>query len=320
MTKTVRERIEDLNRRAYALASRIAGSAMDSGCTDIRPTGPRQSKAWDMIAEAYGWNAISDNAEALKAAEELERDGTSYRIEYGSAGFQVVLVEEPKPEETIVKRQPEAPADDRCSTCHRDAHRPGMGGYGVHGHPYTPPKAAPRAAGPEHQLGGAVTTPAGLGTVTGFDGSSVLVTVDGFEYSVSADKVHATTKADPEPRRYGAGEGFTIEQARDAMGKVGAELQANAGYLAEVLDAAEASQPEHTGEYYVMPHGFTAPASRPAARFPYVGVEAGDAFDQALTWAREYVRTSFDVWHADAGRSTFIVQVMADGRLVWPHH
>jgi len=128
MTKTVRERIEDLNRRAYALASRIAGSAMDSGCTDIRPTGPRQSKAWDMIAEAYGWNAISDNAEALKAAEELERDGTSYRIEYGSAGFQVVLVEEPKPEETIVKRRPEAPADDRCSTCHRDAHRPGMGG------------------------------------------------------------------------------------------------------------------------------------------------------------------------------------------------
>jgi hypothetical protein len=150
--------------------------------------------------------------------------------------------------------------------------------------------------------------------VTGFDGSSVLVMVDGFEYSLSAGKVHAITQADPEPRRYGAGKGFTIEQAREAMRKVGA------GHLAEVLDAAEAPQPAHTSEYYVMPHGFTAPASRPVARFPYVGVEAGDAFDQALTWTREYVRTSFDVWHADAERSTFIVQVMGDGRLVWPHH
>lgn len=106
MTKTVHERIEDLNRRAYALAPRVAESAIDSGCTDIRPTGPRQSKAWDVIAEAYGWNAISDNAEALKVVGELERDGTSYRIEYGSAGFQVVLVEEPKPEETIVSASP----------------------------------------------------------------------------------------------------------------------------------------------------------------------------------------------------------------------
>ena len=142
--------------------------------------------------------------------------------------------------------------------------------------------------------------------MTGFDGSSVLVMVDGFEYSVSADKVHAMTQADPEPKRYGAGKGFTTEQAREAMRKVGAELQANAGHLAGVLDAAEAPQPEHTSEYYVMPHGFTAPANRPAARFPYVGVEAGDAFDQALTWAREYVKTSFDVWHSDAERSTFI--------------
>jgi hypothetical protein len=34
------------------------------------------------------------------------------------------------------------PADDRCSTCHRDAHRPGLVDIGHHGHPYTPP--APR--------------------------------------------------------------------------------------------------------------------------------------------------------------------------------
>ena len=120
-----------------------------------------------------------------------------------------------------------------------------------------------------------------------------------------------------EPKRYGTGRGFTIDQARAAMAQIGAELQANAGRLGAVLDAAAAGE-DHPGEYYVMPHGFTAPASRPAARFPYTGLEAGDAFDRALSWAREYVKTSYDIWHADADGSTFIVQVMADGQLVWP--
>jgi hypothetical protein len=77
---------------------------------------------------------------------------------------------------------------------------------------------------------------------------------------------------------------------------------------------------EVCGEYYVMPHGFTAPASRPAARFPYIGPDAADAFDRALSWARKwarkYVKTSYDLWHADP-EPTFIVQVMADGQLIW---
>ena len=34
--------------------------------------------------------------------------------------------------------------DDRCATCHRSAHRPGMEDYGVHGHAYKAPSAVTR--------------------------------------------------------------------------------------------------------------------------------------------------------------------------------
>jgi hypothetical protein len=78
-----------------------------------------------------------------------------------------------------------------------------------------------------------------------------------------------------------------------------------------------------TGEYYVMRPGFTAPANRPPARFAYTFRDAGDAFDRALAWARQYaqhVNGSYDLWHTDSEGSAFIAQVTADGRLLWPRH
>jgi len=53
-------------------------------------------------------------------------------------------------------------------------------------------------AHPEHKVGDAVVIPAGLGTVTGHDGTSVLVTAGGFEYSVSPDRITTVTVAEPE--------------------------------------------------------------------------------------------------------------------------
>jgi hypothetical protein len=75
------------------------------------------------------------------------------------------------------------------------------------------------------------------------------------------------------------------------------------------------------GEYYVILHGFAAPASRPAARFPYTGLEAGEAFDRALAWARESATptASFDLYHADSQSRALIVQITTDSQLVWPH-
>ena len=48
-----------------------------------------------------------------------------------------------------VPPRPQAPADDRCATCGRDAHRPGREGpwHSYHGHPYQAP-AAPAALAP----------------------------------------------------------------------------------------------------------------------------------------------------------------------------
>ncbi len=57
-----------------------------------------------MIAEAHGWNAISDNPELVAQAEQHERDGTGYRVGYGEDGFGVTVTE---PEST----EPEEPQD-----------------------------------------------------------------------------------------------------------------------------------------------------------------------------------------------------------------
>ncbi len=60
LSLTVHDRINDLHDRADGLARAVADSAMDSGCTDKTRRehsgmGPRQQKAWDMIAEAHSW-------------------------------------------------------------------------------------------------------------------------------------------------------------------------------------------------------------------------------------------------------------------------
>jgi hypothetical protein len=79
---TVHDRINDLYRRAEKMATMAAHYAADSGCTNERPTGPRQAKAWDMIAEALAWNAISDDDAALALAEKYEGQRMPYRIAY----------------------------------------------------------------------------------------------------------------------------------------------------------------------------------------------------------------------------------------------
>ena len=96
LSLSVHERIDDLNRRAYGLAPAVAESAMDSGCTDMTKASyaaltPRRQKAWDMIAEAYAWNAISDNEHDLAMAESAELNSLAYRVEYGENGFGVYV-------------------------------------------------------------------------------------------------------------------------------------------------------------------------------------------------------------------------------------
>jgi hypothetical protein len=88
MSLSVHERIADLHKRAAGLAPAIAESATESGCTDGPGTyqaehdalTPRRRKAWDMIAEAHGWNAISDRPDMLALAEQYEADGVRYRV------------------------------------------------------------------------------------------------------------------------------------------------------------------------------------------------------------------------------------------------
>jgi hypothetical protein len=90
MQLSVHERIDDLHKRAYGLAPSVAESAADSGCTDGPGTsrrirgilGERQLRAWNMIAEALGWNAISDSPAMLAEAERREAAGEPYYVGY----------------------------------------------------------------------------------------------------------------------------------------------------------------------------------------------------------------------------------------------
>jgi hypothetical protein len=80
----VHARIDDLHRQARSLAPAVEASAADSSCTDLRPTGPRQAKAWDLVAEALGWNLIADHAELVAAADAFEEAGIDYTVGYDS--------------------------------------------------------------------------------------------------------------------------------------------------------------------------------------------------------------------------------------------
>lgn len=54
----IAEMCDETSRKAKRLAPRVYESAMDSGCTDTRPNGPRQAKAWDLVALGYQFNAL----------------------------------------------------------------------------------------------------------------------------------------------------------------------------------------------------------------------------------------------------------------------
>jgi len=148
----VHERIADLHSRSARLAPAVEDSAADSGCTDKTRRehgrmGPRQVKAWDMVAEALGWNAISDDAETLNEAERLEREGIAYHLEYGSAGWQIVLAEQPE-DEPVANPRPFSGGQPRCTTCHRANHRPGE----WQGHYFTGPELSPPVTGAEYYV------------------------------------------------------------------------------------------------------------------------------------------------------------------------
>src|SRR5258708_11249293 len=119
MSLSVHARISDLHGRADRRAPRLAEETLDAGCTNLTVRehgnlGPRQQKAWDMVAEAHGWNAISDTSELLAQAEQYERDGISYRIAWvgredlNASPFEVVT----EPPEV-----PQCPAETPSPAC-----------------------------------------------------------------------------------------------------------------------------------------------------------------------------------------------------------
>ena len=84
MSLSIHDRINDLCRRAERLAPCVYESAMVSGCTDTRPSDghPRSQKAWDMVAESHGWNAISDRPDMLALAEEMHVNRKPFYVGY----------------------------------------------------------------------------------------------------------------------------------------------------------------------------------------------------------------------------------------------
>jgi hypothetical protein len=58
--KSIHAEINAVVRKAARIASKVTESAMDSGCTDTKPTGTAGARAWDMVAYAHVLNRISD--------------------------------------------------------------------------------------------------------------------------------------------------------------------------------------------------------------------------------------------------------------------
>lgn len=354
MSLSVHERISDLHRRARGLAPAVEESALDSGFTDERPAGPRQCRAWDMVAEAHGWNAISDSPELLARAEHLERDGIAYRIDYaggmdpGISPWEIVTGT-PQPEvaegdtvifdsvrATVVGVYPAGPGNPYAKvrlqyeatgsreTVAADAVRRAepqdeiwtriqvLAAKRDEGRDWTPQLEDEyyRLLGQRYDPDGshnlrepqprpASTTPRDLdqaqheasqaylaGSIGVDEWRSAIAAIEE-ERNAQAERLAAETDAlitglaekypidgvpacgapvdggrcgrhphhdghphikEPgteEPKRYGAGRGFTIEQARAAFRQVGDELQANAGRIAEIMDAAGEPEPQH---------------------------------------------------------------------------
>ena len=86
LSLSIHHRINELHYRADRLAKAVSESALDSGCSDqtrasYDALGPRQRRAWDMVAEAHAWNAISDEPTQVAKAETAEREGVAYTVE-----------------------------------------------------------------------------------------------------------------------------------------------------------------------------------------------------------------------------------------------
>jgi hypothetical protein len=97
MTLSIHDRINDLCARAERLAPCVYESALVSGCTDTRPDDghPRSQKAWDMVAESHGWNAVSDRPDMLALAEEMHVNRKPFYVGYApKRGYRPVLVDE----------------------------------------------------------------------------------------------------------------------------------------------------------------------------------------------------------------------------------
>jgi hypothetical protein len=51
--------INAITAQAKRLAPRVAEEALESCCTNTRPTGPKQARAWDLVAQGFAWNALA---------------------------------------------------------------------------------------------------------------------------------------------------------------------------------------------------------------------------------------------------------------------
>lgn len=70
------DRDRDNYNRARGLAPRVTESALDSGCSDIRPVTLRAATAWDLVCENYRLNAIlGDDYNGCRSCFELREGG-----------------------------------------------------------------------------------------------------------------------------------------------------------------------------------------------------------------------------------------------------
>jgi hypothetical protein len=70
------EQVDALHRQAQGLAPRFADDTADSGCTnygDLKGAGPRQLKAYALIAQAHAWNEIAGILEQARDARNAPR-------------------------------------------------------------------------------------------------------------------------------------------------------------------------------------------------------------------------------------------------------
>lgn len=68
--------IDALCRQAKRLAPKAAEEALDSCNTNLRPAGPRQAKAWDLVLLAHRLNSWSDvTTDATEAAALVAEHG-----------------------------------------------------------------------------------------------------------------------------------------------------------------------------------------------------------------------------------------------------